>query len=1076
MCPLCCHEESNMSRIRRRALALAVVSALLASPVIAADAGASGHGAHKGPFAQLHVRDLGPAVAGGRVSAVAGIPGDPLTYYVGAAAGGVWKTTDGGEHWKPIFAHEASASIGAIALSRSNPNLVWVGTGEPNIRNDIMDGAGVYLSTDAGKSFKRMGLADAGQIGKIIVDPHNPDHVLVAALGHAWGGNAERGVFETTDGGHHWHKTLFVNNHTGAIDMAMAPGNPQVLFAATWQVVRHPWNLVDGGKGSGLWRSTDGGAHWTRLTDGLPKGPLGRIAVATAPSDPQRVYALVETKPGKGLLFVSRDLGDHWHEVSDNHALDVRPFYFSRLAVSPDDANKIYFLSFHLMESDNGGKSAHEIDKTVHVDHHAIWIDPSNPKRIIQGNDGGAFLSQNGGKSWRFLDGMPIEQDYMVAADNQTPALVCAGLQDNSGWCGPTSSLADNVVGGADWFNVIGGDGEYVVPAPSDPNLIYANAEDGATMLFHRDSKRSDFIMPYLHGPGFDNDLPTTEQKYRFNWTSPIAVDPVHPKTVYLGANVVFKSTDGGQHWAPISPDLTRNDKAKQALSGGPVNLDLSGAETYDTVLSLGVAKSDPQVIWAGTDDGLVQVTRDGGAHWTNVTPDGAPKWARVYQVGVSAHDAGTAYVGFDAHMSDDRHAYVYRTSDYGRHWKRIDRGLPEAPVFVVREDPNHAGVLVAGTDIGAFVSRDNGAHWSKLTAHMPTVPVVDVKFVQGDLVLATHGRGIFVLDHFAPVAEYSAAIAKQPLHLFTPRVGTEFIRWSRGEGAEPLYTVPNAPDGVMVDYSVPKAIKAKKGAEHGAIEVTVRDAAGHLVATRYTNAKPGVNRYVWNMRYDGATKLDFVKHHDEDDSDAGNNGNGPQVLPGTYTVTMTANGHTASEKVAVRADPNQAPAMAAKRATLQQALIARDRMSALNEVLNRVTAMQATLKQFEKRAGDDKRFADTVKQAKALGKQLAALKDSAWNPDVQHEVIEDELKQLTDLHGGMNTLASWGFSGLQDQTPTPALLSLQQELGKKVDAFVARYNALQAGAVSQYNRAAFKAGAPTLMTGAPVKVAHTPI
>ena len=424
-----------MSSHRRRILSFAILSALAVMPVCAATAPASPSStdAGKGPFAQLRFRNLGPAIAGGRVSAVVGIPGDPLTYYVGAAAGGVWKTTDGGEHFKPIFNHEASASIGAIALAPSNPNLVWVGTGESNIRNDIIDGAGVYLSTDAGKTFKRMGLKDAGQIGKIVVDPQNPDHVLVAALGHAWGPNAERGVFETTDGGKSWHKTLFVDDHTGAIDIAMAPGNPEVLFAATWQVVRHPWNLVDGGQGSGLWRSADGGATWTRLAEGLPKGPLGRIAVATAPSDPERVYTLIETKPGKGLLFVSHDLGDKWSEVSDNHALDVRPFYFTRFAVSPNDADKLYFMSFYLMESDDGGKTAHVVDKSVHVDHHALWIDPTHPQRIIQGNDGGAYLSQDGGKSWRFLDGLPIEQDYMVAADSKTPYTLCAGLQDNSG-------------------------------------------------------------------------------------------------------------------------------------------------------------------------------------------------------------------------------------------------------------------------------------------------------------------------------------------------------------------------------------------------------------------------------------------------------------------------------------------------------------------------------------------------------------------------------------------------------------------------------------------------------------------
>lgn len=1064
---------------KRHILALAIVSTLAVLPAYAADAPApatsTAASPDKGPFGTLHFRDLGPAIAGGRVSAEAGIAGDPLTYYVGAAAGGVWKTTDGGEHWKPIFEHEASASIGAIALAPSNPNLVWVGTGESNLRNDIMDGAGVYLSSDAGKSFTRMGLADAGQIGKIVIDPHNPDHVLVAALGHAWGPNAERGVFETTDGGKSWHKTLFVDDTTGAIDLAMAPGNPQVLFAASWQVVRHPWGLVDGGKGSGLWRSTDGGAHWSKLAEGLPQGPLGRIALATAPSDPQRVYALIETKPGKGLLFVSHDLGDKWNEVSDNHALDVRPFYFSRFAVSPVDADKLFFLSFFLEESTDGGKTAHVIDKDVHVDHHALWIDPSNPERMLQGNDGGAYLSQDGGKSWRFLDGLPIEQDYMVAADDSTPYTLCAGLQDNSGWCGPASTLADEKLGANDWYNVVGGDGQYVVPAGKD--LIYNDSQDGAMSVFHRASKRSDFAMPYLHGPAFINNLPLTEVKYRFNWTSPIAVDPRDPNTVYLGGSAVFKSTDAGLHWTPISGDLTRNDKAKQALSGGPVNLDLSGAETYDTVLSLGVAPSDPNVLWAGTDDGLVQLTQDGGAHWRNVTPADAPKWARVYQVGVGASEPGHAYVAFDAHELDDRRAYAWRTDNYGKSWTRIDAGLPKAPVFVVREDPAHPGVLVAGTDIGGYLSRDDGAHWTPLGAGFPTVPVFDVKFVQGDLVLATHGRGLFVFDHFAPLAEYSPAVAKEPLHLFTPRAGTQFVRWSRGEGAEPLYTVPNAPDGVLIDYSVPHEIKAAKGAKHGAVTITVHDASGQLIATRYTNAKAGVNRTEWNMRYDGATKLTFDRPKEEEGEDKekdGNNGHGPRVLPGTYQVTMSADGHSASESVVVKADPNQAAATAAEQAVLQQALSARGQLSALDDMLNRVTAMRATLKQFQDSAASDAHYSAVLAQAKALDDALGAFKDGIYAKDVQHEVIEDELKQLSDLHSAVEGLFQ-GLSDLQGQAPSPVLLELESDLSGQVATKVAQFNSLLGGQVAAYNRAAYAAGAPTVMTGESEQVAAVP-
>ncbi|EQD79017.1 glycosyl hydrolase, BNR repeat-containing protein, partial [mine drainage metagenome] len=456
-----------------------------------------------------------------------------------------------------------------MALAPSNPNIVWVGTGEANIRSDVIGGDGVYVSTDAGQSFHRV-LDEHGQVGRILIDPQNPEHVLVAVLGNPWKPNAARGVFETTDGGKTWHKSLFVNDGTGAVDLAWAPSNPKVVFAATWQANRTPWTLNDGGPGSGIWRSNDGGATWTELHDGLPKGPLGRIGLAVAPSQPDLVYALVEAKRGEGLLFSSNDLGEHWHQVSDNYALDVRPFYFSTLAVAPNDPQRVYFNSFYLMVSNNGGKTAKPLDKSVHVDHHALWIDPTDPNRILEGNDGGAYASLDGGKTWRFLDDLPIEQVYAIATDNRKPFDVCVGLQDNSGWCGPSNTMADNVISAYDWYTVVGGDGEYAVPAPSDADVIYSNAEDGATMRFNRRTKLSRFAMPYLHGPGAVNDLATKDQKYRFNWTAPIAVDPRDANRVPGRQRAVQEhrrrpQLDRGQP----RPDAQRQEQAAQLGRAG---------------------------------------------------------------------------------------------------------------------------------------------------------------------------------------------------------------------------------------------------------------------------------------------------------------------------------------------------------------------------------------------------------------------------------------------------------------------------------------------------------------------------
>ena len=515
----------------------------------------------KDPLENLRFRNLGPAAGGGRVAAVAGIPNQPNTYYVGAAGGGVWKTTDGGLSWKAIFEKESTASIGAIGIAPLNPNLVWVGTGESNIRNDVTTGKGVYLSTDAGTTWKFMGLKNAGQIANIIVDPQNSNMVFVGVLGHAWGPNPERGVFRTTDGGKSWDKVLFVNDTTGVSSLIMDPTNPMILYAGMWQMVRHPWMMDNGGPGSGIYRSIDGGNNWKKLSEGLPEGPYGNIGLAVAPSNPRHLYALVEAK--RGLLWDSPDMGEHWREVSNNHALDARPFYFSELMVAPNDENRVYFLSFDILASNDGGKTTQNIGRGVHPDNHSIWIDPQHPERIILGNDGGVYTSQDTGRTWRFLNNLPIEQFYQVAVDEATPYMLCGGLQDNNGWCGPSNTVNRSGIGESDWFTVVGGDGEYIVPAPGTSRTVYADSQNGFIQRVNVGNGMSKSLRPYFFGVG---DKKPADLKYRFNWTTPIAVNPKSPEEIYMGGNVIFKSSDGGAHWKPISPDLTRNDKTKQDI------------------------------------------------------------------------------------------------------------------------------------------------------------------------------------------------------------------------------------------------------------------------------------------------------------------------------------------------------------------------------------------------------------------------------------------------------------------------------------------------------------------------------
>src|SRR5881296_2533602 len=997
----------------------------------------------------LKFRNLGPSVAGGRVAAVAGVPGDRNVYYVGAAAGGVWKTIDGGDSWEAVFKDQATSSIGAVALAPSNPNVVWVGTGEGNPRNDVVDGRGVFMSPDAGKSWQFMGLGDVGQITRIVIDPANPDVVFVAALGHVWAPNAERGVFHTADGGKTWQKVLFVNDTTGAADLVMVPGNPRVLFAGVWQFVRYPWELVSGGAGSGIYRSKDGGLTWERLKEGLPAGPLGRIALAVGPTNPTHVYALLETT--QGMLWDSKDLGDHWTKVSDFHGLSARPFYFSLLHVSPVDDRKLFFSSYLLLRSDDGGKTTTPIDRGVHVDHHALWIDPQNPDRMIQGNDGGAYVTENGAKSWRYLNNLPIEQFYMVAADNNTPYMLCGGLQDNNAWCGPSTGAQGGgggvggaggggagVLNGSEWFTVAGGDGEYAVPAPTDSTILYVDSQNGNITRVDLKTGVTRSIRPYLSGV---TEMKPANLKYRFNWTSPIAVSPTDANTVYMGANVVFKSTDGGEHWTTISPDLTRDDKSKQVTSGGQINYDISGAESYNTILTLNLAPSDANVIWVGTDDGLVQVTRDGGKTWSNVSGHfpGLTKdvEGRVYQIGVSPFDAGAAYIAIDRHQLDDRRPYVFKTSDFGKTWSDIGKGLPQdVPARVVRENPNLRGFLVLGSDAALWHSRDDGASWKPLKADFPTPPVYDVQFIKRshDLVIATHGRGLFVLDNITALEELTPEVVASDFHLFSTLPAQIRVRPRRSGVAPTRFTTPNAPAGAMIDYYLKAALdtgsSGSQGEEErgrsrrGRVIATVTDSRGDSVVVDSGGpGKQGVNRYVWNLRYAGPTRLNFEKPTGaEDEENPFRIVGGPRAVPGTYSVSVTAGGRTGTKTVTVEPDPILGGDPARFAAQLVAGLEWRNAMSALNEMLNRITSLETQLKNTQQAlrdntTGDTATAAPVARQGRELGRKLKELKDSLYNSEVQRDAGQDDIHYLNRFHDRLQGLG-FGLAFAYAQPP----------------------------------------------------------
>ncbi len=1072
-------------------------------PTAAASAAAAG-GADS--LNNVKFRNLGPSVGGGRVAAVAGVPGDRNVYYIGAGAGGVWKTTDGGDSWDAVFKDQPTASIGAIALAPSNPNVVWVGTGEGNPRNDVVDGRGVFKSPDAGKSWQAMGLGDVGQISRIVIDPTNPDIVFVAALGHVWAPNAERGVFRTADGGKTWQKVLFVNDTTGAADLVMVPGNPLVLFAGMWQFVRHPWALVSGGAASGIYRSTDGGLTWQRLKQGLPTGLVGRIALAVGPTNPSHVYALVETT--QGMLWDSKDQGDHWAKVSDFHGLSARPFYFSLLHVSPVDDRKLFFSSFLLLRSDDGGKTTTPIDRGVHVDHHALWIDPQNPDRMIQGNDGGVYVTENGAKSWRFLNNLPIEQFYMVSAGStDSPYMLCGGLQDNNAWCGPSSGVpgpgAAAGLSGAEWFTVTGGDGEYAVLAPSDSAILYVDSQNGNLTRVDLKTGLVRAIKPYVSGV---SEMKPADLQYRFNWTSPIAVPPRDANTVYLGGNVVFRSRDGGEHWTALSPDLTRNDKTKQVTSGGPIEYDISGAESYNTILTITLAPTDSNVIWVGSDDGLVHVTRDGGRTWSNVAGHfpGQPKdvEGRVYQIGVSPFDAGTAYLAIDRHELDDRRPYVYKTSDFGKTWTDIGRGLPQdVPAHVVREDPNLRGFLVLGTDAALWCSRDGGASWKSIKADFPTAPVYDVQFVgrTHDLIVATHGRGLFLLDNMTALEELTPDVASADLHVFSTLPAQIRVRPRRGGVAPSRFTTPNAPAGAVIDYYLKAALDTTGGeaagrpqsegvrgggggggerAKRGRAIVTVMDARGDTVTVDSTGpGKQGVNRFVWNLRYAGATRLNFEKPSGaEEEENPFRNVGGPRVVPGTYTVAVTAAGRTATQTVTVQPDPILGGDPAAFAAQLRAGLEWRNAMSALDEMLNRIVSLETQLKNTQQALRENAAADSAVQRAaRDLGRKLGELKDSLYNSDVQRDAGQDDVHYLNRFQDRLQGLG-FGLSLAYAQPPSEVVAARLKELRTALDGYLLKFNDLVRNDVVAFNKTAQERQAPILVSGRPIEVREVKI
>jgi photosystem II stability/assembly factor-like uncharacterized protein len=868
----------------------------------------------------LRWRLVGP-MRGGRVLAVAGIPADANTFYFGAAAGGVWKTTNGGESWVPLFDHQSVSSIGALALAPSNPNIIYVGTGEACIRGNISHGDGVYKSVDAGKTWINMGLRETRHIGRILVDPKNPDLVLVAALGHAYGPNTERGVFRSSDGGKTWQKVLYKDENTGAIDLSFDPANPEIVFAALWQVQRTPWSLTSGGPGSGIYKSVDAGKTWSRLDGhGLPVGPLGRIGISVSPADSTRIYAMIEAN--EGGLFRSDDGGGTWSRINGDYGLRGRPWYYTHVTADPVNADTVYILDFGFHRSIDGGRTFSMLF-APHGDYHALWIDPTNPRRMINANDGGASISTDWGKSWSSEDNQPTAQFYHVVTDNRFPYHLYGAQQDR----GTVAIASRREPTEPEFYAVGGGESGMICPYPPDPNIVYAGSNYGT---FTRFDKRTEALQNISPWPQNYLNMPAADAKYRFQWTTPMLISPHDPNILYIAAQVLFKTSDAGMTWTSISPDLTRNDKSKQKSSGGPISQDNTGVEYFDTIFALAESPLEKNLIWAGTDDGLIQLTRDGGKNWTNVTPASLPEWSMVSLIDASPHAAGTAYAAIDRHKLDDFRPYIFKTADYGHTWTRIDRGIPEDTyVHAVREDPKRKGLLYAGAETGIFVSFDDGAHWQSLQLNLPMSPVHDLVIHDDDLVAATYGRAFWILDDVSPLRQIGVETTSNNVKLFTPATAYR----TRDNSAAIYYNLSAAPSQpVTIEIRDSKGKVVRSYRSRGGSQSASQQGGGFNAPL---TAMPGLNRLQWNLRYGGQ-------------------GGGPIVLPGSYEVRLVVDGQSYAAPLTVKLDPRVQTSAADLEKQLDLATRIRTRVSEVNGLAGQLESLKPQLDTLRQHAAQD--------------------------------------------------------------------------------------------------------------------------
>ncbi|MGQ0648770.1 MAG: WD40/YVTN/BNR-like repeat-containing protein [Gemmatimonadaceae bacterium] len=1025
-------------------------------------------------FKALRWRNVGP-IRGGRVDAVTGDPTKPFVFYHGAVNGGVWKTTNGGQTWVNLTDGKSDiSSVGAIGVAPSDHNVIYVGTGESQLREDLTFGTGIYRSTDAGDTWQHLGLVDTQQITDVVIDPRDPDRVFVAAIGHAFGPNAERGVFRSTDGGKAWRKVLFINDSTGANDLSMNPSNPRIIYATMWKFQRTPWSMEAGGGRSGIWKTTDGGDTWTEITfnEGIPRKPLGKIGLDVSPANPRRIYASIEAPDSSGGIFRSDDAGATWQRMNTDARFWVRAWYYSAVTADPLDENTVYVMNLQVMRSIDGGKTFTTI-RVPHGDTHAMWIDPKDGKRLINGNDGGASVSFDRGQTWSSVYNQPTAQFYHVTTDTQWPYRIYGAQQDNSA-VSVVSRSDDGSIGERDYYSVAGCENATIAVDPRDPMVTYGGCYMGSFSRYdHRSRQERDISIGLRNYDGYGaRDVP-----HRFQWTFPVLISPHDPKTLYVTSQHVWRSTTEGASWQRISADLTAADPRTMERTGGPIHGEMTGAEWYATIYAFMESPKQPGVLWAGSDDGKVHVSRDSGATWQDVTPPGYGRFTRTAHIDPSPHDPAAAYIAANRYQQDDFKPYLWRTADYGKTWTLITRGIPEnAYSRVVREDVVRRGLLYAGSELGVHVSFDDGAHWEPLQLNLPRVSVRDLKVHQNDLIAATHGRAFWVIDDLSPLRQLADSVTARRVHLFQP---ASAVRW-RGS-ARPMNAAGSNPHGgAYIDYwlrdrptdtvtlafldNTGKVLRTFRSTDQPDSAKTAADSAGwkadasrsdslaYMPGTEKVPTRAGSNRFVWNLQVEDAKKLGNTV------LDLGTLG-GPMVPPGTYTVHLVVGQDTLSRRFGVVADPRVRTTAAELTEQYVAALRVRDR---INEIVESSQHVEDIQKQLDARVTQtkDQTYAKRVDStAKAIRGKFEDVRRELY--EIGCHVDQCTLDMPVKIYNWFITLNGQVQQG--DYAPTRQHGEMYDELYAKLQVQLKRLQSLEETELVTFNRLLRELGVPNV-------------